>query len=432
MSRLALLGGTPVRTRRIPPHHTTGPEEREAVQRVLDGGYLSLYEGNLTPDPPFSFRGGPQVQALEEEWAQYNGVAHAVAMNSATSGLYAAMGATGVGPGDEVIVSPYTMSASAACALVYNAIPVFAVVDPVTFALDVASIRARLTSRTKAIVVIHLLGHPAEMDGIMAIARERNLIVIEDCAQAHGATYKGRAVGTLGHMGVFSLNVNKTIQCGEGGVVTTADADLALKLQLIRNHAEAVVGQLNRASLVNMLGFNYRMTELEASTARVQLTRLAALNDHRIALADYLTSRLGGCDAIEPPVVLPGCRHTYYLYAVKYDETRTGVSRDAFIRALVAEGVEFSGGYVKQLYLQPVYQKRMLYGEVGCPFSCPFYGGDVSYEPGICPTAESLHYRWLATTEMVRSPLTREDMDDIVRAVEKVVANLDELRAVPQ
>ncbi|MBZ5559445.1 MAG: DegT/DnrJ/EryC1/StrS family aminotransferase [Acidobacteriia bacterium] len=429
-ARLAIAGGTPVRTKPVPPHKTTGTEEREAVLRVLDSGYLSLFEGNWTPDAPFSFRGGPEVQALEAEWSARYGVAHAVAVNSATSGLYAAMGATGVGPGDEVIVSPYTMSASAACAMVYNAIPVFADVRPDTYALDVDSVRARLSPRTKAIVVVHLLGHPADMDPLMALARERKLMVIEDCAQAHGATYKGRTVGTIGHFGVFSLNVNKTIQCGEGGVVTTADADLALRVQLIRNHAEVVVGQLNRANIVNMLGYNYRMTEIEAAIARVQLTRLDALNAHRLALAAYLTDRLRGCDALEPPHVAPGCTHAYYLYAMTYREDRTGVPRATFLQALKAEGVEFAGGYVQPLYLQPVYQTRQLYGEVGCPFSCPFYDGEVSYAPGLCPTAERLHARDLVTTEMVRAPLTREDMDDIVKAIEKVTANLDELRAL--
>ena len=432
MSSLALLGGSPIRSRAIPPHKTTGAEEREAVLRVLDGGYLSLFEGNAAPDPPFSFRGGPEVQALEDEWSRYYGVAHAVAVNSATSGLYAAMGATGVGPGDEVIVSPYTMSASAACAMVYNAIPVFADIDDTTFALDVESVRARITPRTKAMVVIHLFGHPADMDALMALARERNLMVVEDCAQAHGATYKGRPVGTIGHFGVFSLNVNKTIQSGEGGIVTTADPELALRIQLIRNHAEAVVGQLNRTNVVNMLGFNYRMTEIEAAIARVQLTRLVALNEHRIALADYLTKQLAGCEAFEPPAVAPDCSHTYYLYAVKYRERRTGVPRELFLNALAAEGIPFAGGYVEPLYMQPVYQQRVLYGQVGCPFSCPYYDGQVNYEPGLCPTAEALYARVLATTEMVRSPLTRDDMDDIVRAVEKVSAHLDELRAVPQ
>lgn len=427
-AKLALLGGAPVRIKAVPPHKTTGDEERQVVLRVLDRGYLSLFEGNAAPDLPFSFRGGPEVQALEAEWAEYYGVKHAIAVNSGTSGLYAAMGATGVGPGDEVIVSPYTMSASAACAMVYNAIPIFADVQPDIYCLDPAVLRQRISPRTKAIVAVDLFGHPVDMDPIMALAREHNLIVIEDAAQAHGAIYRGRPAGTLGHMGVFSLNVNKTIQCGEGGIIVTNDDELALRLQLIRNHAEAVVGQLNRANIVNMLGYNYRMTELEAAIARVQLGRLESLNKIRIDLAAYLTARLQKIHGLMPPTVLPACTHTFYLYPILYDAQTVGLSRDMFVSALKAEGIDVGSGYVRPLYLQPMYQQRKLYGEVGCPFSCPFYGGTASYAHGLCPVAEDLHFNRMLVSEMVRSPLEQSDIDDIVRAVEKVMDNVEKLR----
>ena len=427
LTKLALLGGRPVRTKPVPPHQTTGKEEREAVNRVFDNGYLSYFEGNWTPDAPFSFRGGPEVQNLEAVWKEYYGVKHAITVNSATSGLYAAMGATGVGPGDEVIVSPYTMSAAAACALVYNAIPVFADVRKDIYSLDVESIRKKLTPRTKAIVVVHLFGHPADMDPIMKLAKEKKLYVIEDCAQAHGAQYKGRPVGSLAHMGVFSLNVNKTIQTGEGGVVTTADDDLALKVQLIRNHAEVVVGQMNKVSLVNMLGYNYRMTEIEAAIGQVQLGRLKHFNDVRLNLASRLTERLKSLPALTPPVVLPDCRHTYYVYVIQFDPAKAGFSRALFAKAMMAEGIEFAEGYVRPLYLLPVYQKKELYGKVGCPFSCPFYKGQTDYAKGLCPTAEDLHYNKVLVNEMVRSPLGPSDMDDIADAAEKVFDHAKEL-----
>lgn len=432
MTTLALLGGNPVREKPVPPHQTTGREEQEAVRRVLDSGYLSLFEGNLNPDPPFSFRGGPEVQALEAEWSNAYGARNAVAVNSATSGLYAAVGAAGVGPGDEVIVSPFTMSAAAACALVYNAIPVFADVRRDIYSLDVESVRRCLTPRTKAIVVVHLFGHPADMDPIVALAREKKLTVIEDCAQAHGALYRGRPVGTLGDVGVFSLNVNKTIQCGEGGVVTTHNDDLAMKIRLIRNHAEAVVGQMTNPPLINMLGFNYRMTELEAAVARAQLRKLGRLNEKRFELAAHLTEKLSVFPALTPPVALPDCRHTYYVYAAQFDRARAGFPRSLFCRAMKAEGVEFYEGYVKPLYLQPLYQTRTLYGEGGCPFSCAFYQGRVDYSRGVAPVAEDLHFNRIVINEMVRSPLEKEDMDDIVRAAEKIFNNGPALRAIEE
>ncbi|MBT6230762.1 MAG: DegT/DnrJ/EryC1/StrS family aminotransferase, partial [Candidatus Scalindua sp.] len=241
-AELAINGGKPVRVKPWLDNFTTSEEEKQAVLRVMDSGYLSLFEGSHTPDAPFSFKGGPEVQALENEWSDYYDVKHSVSVNSATSGLYAAIGALEIGYGDEVIVSPYTMSACAIAPLIYGAIPVFADVELESGSLDPKSISERVTPRTKAILVVHQFGIPADMDAIMAIAKEHGLKVIEDCAQAHGAKYKDRYVGTIGDIGVFSLNVNKTIQTGEGGVCITNDDDLAYRLQLIRNHGEAVVG----------------------------------------------------------------------------------------------------------------------------------------------------------------------------------------------
>jgi dTDP-4-amino-4,6-dideoxygalactose transaminase len=193
MAELALKGGRPVRATPFPPYNTIGDEEKRAVAEVLDSTVLSSFLGAWTPD----FYGGPRVRGFERDWAAYFGVEFAVSVNSATSGLYAAVGAAGVGPGDEVIVSPYTMSASATAALVWGAVPVFADIDPETFCLSPSSIRSRITSETKAIIVVDLFGHPADMPEIMAIAREHNLVVIEDAAQAPGARLGDRFAGTL-------------------------------------------------------------------------------------------------------------------------------------------------------------------------------------------------------------------------------------------
>ncbi|HNB40502.1 MAG TPA: DegT/DnrJ/EryC1/StrS family aminotransferase, partial [Anaerolineales bacterium] len=233
MSELALLGGMPLRPQGLPKYQTLGAEERHAVNEVLDSGVLSQFLGAWGPD----FFGGPRVQKLERAWEYHFNVAHAVSVNSATSGLYAAVGAVGVGPGDEVIVSPYTMSASAVAAVVYGAIPVFADIDPDTFCISARTIAEKITPRTKAIIVVDIFGQPSDWDAIMALATKHGLLVIEDAAQAPGARYKGRWAGTLGHIGVYSLNYHKTIHSGEGGVCVTNDPKLAERMQLIRNHA---------------------------------------------------------------------------------------------------------------------------------------------------------------------------------------------------
>ena len=197
-SELAINGGQPLRVKPWLDNFTMAEEEKQAVLRVMDSGYLSLFEGSHTPDMPFSFKGGPEVQSLEEEWGDYYGIKHSISVNSATSGLYAAIGALEIGYGDEVIVSPYTMTACAIAPLVYGAIPVFADVELESGSLDPKSILEKVTPRTKAILVVHQFGIPANMDAIMEIAKKYGLKVIEDCAQAHGAKYKNKYVGTLG------------------------------------------------------------------------------------------------------------------------------------------------------------------------------------------------------------------------------------------
>jgi len=272
----ALHGGDPVRATPFPGPPALGEAERRAVDEVMRSGVLSQYIGAWHED----FHGGPRVRALETAWAERFGVRHALSMNSATSALYAATAAAGVGPGDEVIVSPYTMTASAVCALVHGAVPVFADIDPDTFCLDPESVRARITPRTKAIVAVDLFGLPADFDALMAIAREHGLVVIEDAAQAPGASRHGRPAGTLGHIGVFSLNYHKTIHCGEGGVAVTDDDRLAQRLALARNHGEAAVQGMGTGDY-DVLGYNYRMGEIEAAIALVQLGRLEALTAPR-------------------------------------------------------------------------------------------------------------------------------------------------------
>jgi dTDP-4-amino-4,6-dideoxygalactose transaminase len=332
-------------------------------------------------------------------------------MNSATSALFAAVAAAGAGPGDEVIVSPYTMSASATCALVHGATPVFADIDQDTFCLDPASVRERVTPRTKAIVAVDIFGLAAGLDEIMAIAAEHGLTVIEDAAQAPGASYRGRPAGTIGHNGVFSLNRHKTIQCGEGGVAVTDDDRLAERLALVRNHGEAVVDAMGSDS-IDIVGANYRLGEIEAAIGQVQLARLEELTAPRIDHADRLADRLSGLEGVQPPFVPEDSRHVYYVYALRLDGDELGVSRRAFADALRAEGIPVGEGYVAPLYRQPVYRRRAI----------PVLRGEdaPSYADGLCPVCERMHERELLYLTLVHAGLAEADVEDVAGAIVKV------------
>ncbi len=306
--KLAINGGIKVRDKPFPDYKTIGKEEQKVVQKVLESGILSKFLGCWHEN----FYGGPQVRELEKEWSEYYDVKHSIAVNSATSGLYCAVGASGAGPGDEIIVSPYTMTASATAALIYNAIPVFADIEEEYFCLDPKSIEERITERTKAIIVVDLFGQPYDADSINNIAKKNNLLVIEDAAQAPGVKYKGKFAGTLGDIGIYSLNYHKHIHTGEGCLIVTDDDELAERMRLIRNHAEVVVDPKGYTNLTNMVGYNYRMTEIEAAIAREQLKKVNGLLNEIQKNVAYLTNKLSQIPCLSVPTTREGCVHAYY------------------------------------------------------------------------------------------------------------------------
>jgi dTDP-4-amino-4,6-dideoxygalactose transaminase len=257
------------------------------------------------------------------------------------------------------------------------------------------------------------------MDAIMALAAEHGLIVIEDAAQAPGARQGERYAGTLGHIGVFSLNYHKHIHCGEGAVVVTNDPALAEKLRLIRNHSEVVLQQKpGGGDLNNMIGFNYRMTEIEAAIASEQLKKLDRLLAPRIERANQLTDLLSNIGGISTPVVKPSCVHAYYIYALRYDAETVGVPRAQFAAALKAEGIPISEGYVAPIYLQPLYQQKRLFGGTGSPWT--EHPAEVSYERGLCPVTERMHFEDLIYTGAIHGQLGEADLADIAEGFRKV------------
>ncbi len=422
-NELALHGGLKSITKQFKRYNSIGKEEAVAAQQVLEAGVLSKFLGCWDPD----FYGGEQVRKFENCWKEYFRVKNAIAVNSNTSGLMAAVGALGIEPGDEVKVSPWTMCASATSILVWNAIPVFADIETETFGLDPFSIEKNITRRTKAIIVTDIFGHAAKLDEIMAIAKKYELKVIEDCAQAPGAMYKGKFVGTIADVGVFSLNYHKHIHTGEGGVCVTNDDGIAERIRLIRNHAEAVVSEKPVDSFVNMLGFNFRLGELEAAIGIEQLKKINALVGARSSAANQISKGLEGLKGLRTPIVKKDCSHVYYMYPLILDTAALGVPRSKILEALHAEGVDCNGGYCN-IHLLPIYQKKICYGSKGFPWTKENYSGDVSYSKGICPNAEKLHDETYIGIEMCLYEYSSDEVEQLVAAFRKVWSHLEYLK----
>lgn len=412
MNELALLGGKLVFDKPMAAFNHIGEEEQAVATEVLKSGVLSGFIGAPGPE----FMGGPWVRTLEEAWCKKFGTKYAISVNSATSGLFAAIGASCIGPGDEVIVPPYSMSATVMAPLVYGGIPVFADIEPETFCLDPASVKAKITHKTKAILAVNLFGHPAQLRVLRDMADAHGLILIEDNAQAPLAVEGEAYAGTVGHIGVFSLNRHKHIQAGEGGICVTNDDDLGLRLQLIRNHGENLVEEYDIEDITNILGFNYRLTELSAAIGVCQLEKAKQIITERESYAKRLTQGISDLPGIIPPVVRPGCRHVYYVWAMRFNQEIVGLSRDIFARALCAEGFPVNQGYTRPLYLLPVFQRKRAIGANGFPFSL----STMAYERGSCPVVEQMYENVELGFNICSVELSDQLVDQCIDVVHKV------------
>ena len=418
-NRLAILGGAPAVSVEISPYKSIGGAEKQAVMEVLETGNLSGFFGSWRK----GFLGGEKIQQLENAWCEKFGSKHAVSVNSNTSGLLVALGAIGLSPGDEVIVPPTTMSATAVMPLIYGAIPVFADIELDTFCIDVDAVASQITDKTKAVIAVNLFGSPADLISLRALCERHGLFLIEDNAQAICAKQCGKYTGTIGDIGVFSLNYHKHIHTGEGGVCVTDNPNLSQRMQMIRNHAEAVVEGANVEDLVNMIGFNLRMSELSAAVGIVQLENLEAHMDARTTFAEKLSTNLSGLSGFEVPSLRHNSTHSYYNWVAKYDEKATGVSRDLFIKALIAEGVPCFAGYVKPLYLLPTFSKRIALGKDGYPFNL----SNRTYSKGLCPIAERLHGELIVGIECCAYDYTQQLTTQIIEAFLKVHDHLTDI-----
>jgi dTDP-4-amino-4,6-dideoxygalactose transaminase len=345
------------------------PEIDAAVLRLLDSTQFIL---------------GEEVSAFEREFAAYCGTSEAIGVNSGTSALHLSLLAAGIGPGDEVITVPFTFVATAAAIGYAGATPVFVDIEPETFAMAPSAIERAITPRTRALMPVHLYGHPAEMDPILEVARRHGLVVIEDAAQAHGAEYKGRRCGSMGTLAAFSFYPGKNLGAyGEGGAVVTSDAALARKIRIMRSWGE------ERRYEHSVKGFNYRMDGIQGAILRVKLRHLEAWTEARRArAADYARAFAGS--SVMTPIERPDCRHVYHVYAVRLS------NRDATRAALHAADIQTGVHYPIPIHLQPAH-------------------ADLGYTRGDFPVSETI------ASQVLSLPMFPEMTTEQVQAVADAV-----------
>jgi perosamine synthetase len=409
--KLAVLGGAPVRTGAWPSWPRWNQVEEQALLGVLRSGKW----GRLN---------GKSVEEFEAAYAKLTGAGHVIATANGTSALVASLGALGIGPGDEVIVPPYTFIATVNAVLLHHALPVFADTDLETFQMDPAKIESKITPRTKAIIPVHMAGGAANLDAILALAKRRNVMVIEDACQAHLGEWRGKKVGTHGTAGCFSFQASKNLNAGEGGAVCTNDAALAERIFAYHSNSRGRTVDGGDFSY-RQTGVNLRLSEFQAAILTAQMGRLEEQSKVRESNAAYLTSMLKEIPGVKPVKNYAGCtRSAWHLYMFRVEkEAFAGVGKDAILKALRAEGIPASGGYKplnKEPFLETAFSTagwRAIYGEKA-----------MKELPGRseCPVNELLCSQgvWLTQTMLLG---TRQDMEHVAAALRKVQSQAGEL-----
>lgn len=399
MTTLALRGGTPVRTRPFTTWPVFDSAEEQRLLRVLRSGNWGRLDGE-------------EVSAFEQRFAAKHGCRHGIAVANGTVSLRIALVAAGIRAEDEVIVPAYTFVSTASAVIEANAVPVFADIGLHTFNMEPSAVEPLITPRTRAIVPVHFAGQPADMDGLMRLARDRRLTVIEDAAHAHGAAYQGRPAGSLGHVGSFSFQSSKNLTSGEGGILVTNDEALAASCRSIQNCGRVPEGLWYEH---HVIGGNYRLGEMQGAVLHCQLDRLDAQTETRDRNGRYLAARLASLPGLHPQARSEACtRHSYHLFMLRMDAAEFGAPRPAVIAALEAEGIPCSSGYGYPLPHQPLFRNRA-FG----PF-LPGAAARLDYQARAYPNSDLICREqciWLGQNLFLG---TQEDMDDIVRAFEKI------------
>jgi len=434
IKRLALFGGSPILQQRQQfPFAQTTPEDQVAVLKCFENNSFSAFRAG-------DYEGGEYVKKFEQSIRATFQSDYAVSFDTWSNGIIASLMSLGIGPGDEVLIAPYTMTSCSTSIMACGAIPVFCDVDINTGCISQESIIKNITPKTKAIFVVHLFGLPADMHSIMEIAEAHNLYVFEDCAQAPLASVNDSLCGTIGDIGGFSFTESKFVMGGEGGISITNDKKINNGLRVIRNHGEVcstakdnqhlrrvVDGEDSKEQNYNyahdvlpdygLLGFNFRMTELSASLIHSQWKRLEANIQYRRKHVCRILEGIKDIQFISPMIPKYASNPSWYVFPLRFIESQAGVSREKFVEALNAEGFNFTCGYCPPLYRQNLYHTNKHWSIK-----------DVSYKNVDCPNIDTLFDKELFMTMDVREPYSQTYFDKMIQALLKVSSNLDKLK----
>ena len=407
--------------RKFIEHNPIGKEELDAGKKVIKSGNLSgFYAQNLS-----KFYGGKKVLKFEKDIKKFFKVKYAITVNSWTSGLIACIGSIDIKPGDEIILPPFTMSAGAASILHWSAIPVFADVDPKTFCLSPKSVLKKITKKTKAIMLVDITGHPSDIDSFNKIAKKYKLKLIIDAAQSIGAKYikKKKYTGTVGDVGGYSFNIHKHINTGEGGVIVTNNKNIANKAYLIRNHGENMVNKIKTSNFSNLIGYNFRLGEIEAAIGIEQLKKLPKILKKIQKNGELLNKELKKLEGLEVPEVdNKVITHAYYTYGLKLNTKKIKISRKKIVKMLRNLGVPCGEGYLN-IHLLTLFKKKIAYGKKNYPWNLN-KNRSYKYKIGDMPIAEDLHFRSYIGIGLTHYDFSTNDIYYIINAFQKVWTKL--------
>lgn len=406
--RLAIDGGTPVRTAPFTPRKPFGQREIDLLTEAVESQTL------FAPQSEMMRRFEATVSELYE-------MKYTVTATSGTAALHLAVGAVGLDPGDEVITAPITDMGTIIPILFQNGVPIFADTAPGSLAMDPEDVRRKITPRTRAIILVHLTGNPVEVEPFLQIAREHNLVLIEDCCQAYVTELRGKYVGTYGHIGCFSMQQSKHVTAGDGGFCITNDPVLADKMRLFSDKGWLRT-KVSDARVYATLGLNYRMTALQAAVGLAQIEKVKAVVGRRNDLGDRLSELIRNVPGIRPADVTPGGKHSYWFYPlITVDWTAS-----EFAKALSAEGVPAGAGYIgKPIFLcnEVLYGGRT-YGETSFPFGSPYTDRRYQdiYAPGVCPNCEDILEHLVVLS--IHEQTLDSEIADMAAAIRKVANGL--------